>query len=440
MAASSLGCDDGGTARLAPDQAVGTGDAGGDGAVARDGGEADGGLPDAGPTLDLAVPPDVGPDQGAADGAAGCAQAPSERPAEGLRLVACRWELGGLEAPPRAVVLATDSLARASRTPLHEPEHLTQLAAAGVGSVWLLTFWDGIEPQPGTFNGAYMGRVCDLARAAADAGLSVVLALYFQGFGAGGVGAPVWAGDGWDAFLAGEGRAFEPAWSRLLDTCADAPVDGLAFVGVPARPVEGARAFMTWVEAAAEARFGPLLSFWPPGTLGSPREADRAPVQLLAPVPGGGRPQPLTGVGAGLVGAPSPDGLRDVLRVAAGVGWTPVVWADGFGGPFSLRDALGAPGPAWVAALDSPWPAAVAGELASWGHEADGWWARWVPDARNEGVSRFTVQGPDPVGVEVTADPPVAAFGSYDPVAREITVYVAPGAQAAALRVSWEGE
>ena len=40
--------------------------------------------------------------------------------------------------------------------PAYQSDH-----AAGFDLVWLIVTWDGIEPMPGVYNGAYLGRVCE---------------------------------------------------------------------------------------------------------------------------------------------------------------------------------------------------------------------------------------------------------------------------------------
>ena len=180
----------------------------------------DGAVPDA--ALDGALPDVAPPD---AFVSADCA--PSERAEGQLRVERCRFVRSGAgSVVPRGLVVSGDSLERAARTPLHEPEHYAQIADGDFDLAWLLVVWDGVEPMPGVFNGAYLGRLCEHAGWATDAGLDVVLASSAPG----------------DATLA--------AWERVLDTC-----DGVALTGLSVRDAELRPA----VEQAARARFGPLL-------------------------------------------------------------------------------------------------------------------------------------------------------------------------------------
>ncbi len=410
--------------------------AAGDGAV--DAGPADARPVDAEPdgTVDAAPPP--------------CQQPPSARPAGARRIEGCRFARDGLTAPPRAVVVSTDSLARDARTPLHEAEHYRELAAAGVDLVWLLVFWEGLEPFEATFNGAYMGRVCQQVDWAAAAGLEVVLAVHQQGFGAGvgGVGAPAWASGGseaeaWAAFWADDGAAFLPAWTRLMETCGAAPgVVGLA--PLTGRLQGEAAAFVRYAEAVAalaEAQVGPLLQFWPPQVPGAGARADHGYAFALGAVPDAqAAPDPERAAGLALVGAAAAADVGGARAAATAQGWPVAIWADGFGGPFALRDAQGAPGPGWTAAFGDPWPVAVAGALQGWGPQGAGWSARWVADGTGQGVSRFRLAGRPAPTVALTPDGPFEWVAGHDPVADTLTVFVEGAVGEVSLTLTWEAE
>ncbi len=112
---------------------------------------------------------DAIPDSGPVDPQVACPVI--ESPREGLRVAGCRLvRAGDGQVAPVSVVVSADSLARVAATPLHEPPQYAELAGAGVEVVWLLVLWDAIEPSEGTYNGAYMGRVCQQARWAGAAG------------------------------------------------------------------------------------------------------------------------------------------------------------------------------------------------------------------------------------------------------------------------------
>ena len=69
-----------------------------------------------------------------------------------------------------------------------------QIHSWGMNAVRLCIFWDGLEPQPGHFDTAYLDRIADLVRKAKQQGLYVLLDmhqdLYSVRFGD---GAPLWA-------------------------------------------------------------------------------------------------------------------------------------------------------------------------------------------------------------------------------------------------------
>lgn len=71
---------------------------------------------------------------------------------------------------------------------------LAQIRSWGMNAVRLCIFWDGLEPQPGHFDTAYLDRIADLVSKAKQQGLYVLLDmhqdLYSVRFGD---GAPLWA-------------------------------------------------------------------------------------------------------------------------------------------------------------------------------------------------------------------------------------------------------
>jgi hypothetical protein len=395
--------------------------------------------------LDAAVPDDLGgiSDMTVPPDGFVCRGLESERPEGQLRVSGCRLRRGGLDAPPRGVVVAEESLLREARTPLHEAADYERLAAAGFDLVWLLVTWEGIEPLRDTYNGAYLGRVCAQVDLAHAAGLEVVLGMHQTCWGPaiGGQGMPAWAtppglamsddpqcdhpsvAAAWVAFWADQSPALVAAWGRLLDTCADRA----GVVGI--QPLSGTmlstasdayRAFSDAVEAAAEARLGPLLVFHPPWF------ASGAPDHLRTGSIGLPDSFGSTGLYTRAVAGLDGDQLRAARAQSTQNGAGAAVWIDGFGtGPYALRDADGAPGPLWAVATEGPWPLAVAGSLIGWGPEAGAWTARWWADGRNEGVSRFQLAGdaPDPV-VRLNPDGPFTWFSGYDRATGELTVFV----------------
>ncbi|MCA9541153.1 MAG: hypothetical protein KC620_19770, partial [Myxococcales bacterium] len=186
LIAFAVGCDDG--TASAPDGRVAdrgaadaVADATADTAPPVDLGRTDAALLDA--VLDAAV--DAEPDAAPPDPeVTPCTVQQSPRPEGALRVSGCRFVRAGEAAVlPRAVVVSADSLLRVAGTPLHEEGHYRDLAAAGFDVVWLLVTWDGIEPFEGTYDGAYLGRICQQAGWAAAAGLDVVLVLHQERFG-----------------------------------------------------------------------------------------------------------------------------------------------------------------------------------------------------------------------------------------------------------------
>lgn len=432
--------------------------------------------PDAAP--DAALDPDAAPDPALAP----CPAVPSRRAEGALRVAGCRLVRDGDAARlPRAVVVSADSLARVGATPLHEPPQYAALAAAGVEVVWLLVLWQGIEPSPRTYNGAYLGRVCQQARWAADAGLDVVLSMTQHRWGPalGGHGMPPWATPAdlppvpadagpehpsldaaWRAFWRSEAMPSDlaAAWDRLFATCAEDEahgIDGIEVIAAPIGPPEAApahAALIADVRAAAEARLGPLIAFegplwtpaglrWPP----APPEGDR--VRTLpgwgparwpgaAPPPAGWREaardaallggDPLWLVG---VGGETPDAMAAALAETEAAGLVGVIWQDGFGTPAGLRDEDGIPGPLWPVALDRPHPERVAGRPLGWTLAPDAITLRWAADGTDQGLGRFAMAGRPPGAPRLSPDGPFAWFTDYDPATDLLSIYVegAPG-------------
>ncbi len=421
--------------------------------------------PDAALDAALDAAPDAAPPDAAPPDASPCAPpfAPTDRSDGALHPVGCGLaRAGAAEAPPRGVVVSGDSLARASRTPRHAAADYVRLAGAGFDLVWLLVTWDGIEPTPGTYNGAYLGRICEQVAWAGEAGLDVVLAMHHDRYGAalGGHGAPAWAtpeglapappgadathpsvAAAWAAFHGAHVPAFEAAWGRLIATCAGAPIDGVAVqLGAPPDPAgDAARARIV---DALEAAVGPVLVFDDrPGP--GPDRVLTANAWGSGEAPGPTDPEWLRGRAAaarraGLplflrgVAGPDPAALGDALRAAqaAGAGWA--VWHDGFAtDPYALRDDDGVPTPSFAVAAERIWPLEIAGRLGDFGPTIDGGFAaNYQADGRAAGLSRFALAGRGPFTAALEPDGPFEWFSGYDPVTDVLTVFVdgAPGA------------
>ena len=76
------------------------------------------------------------------------------------------------------------------------PEDFARLRAWGMNCLRFMIFWDGVEPEPGVYDDAYLGRVAEQVQWAADAGLWVILDMHQDLYGPairGGDGAPAWA-------------------------------------------------------------------------------------------------------------------------------------------------------------------------------------------------------------------------------------------------------
>lgn len=414
---------------------------------------------------------DAIPDSGPVDPQVVCPVV--ESPREGLRVAGCRLvRRGDGQVAPLSVVVSADSLDRVAATPLHEPPQYAELAAAGVEVVWLLVLWDAIEPSEGTYNGAYMGRVCQQARWAGAAGLDVVLSMDQARFGPGfgGHGVPGWVaggaelradvgpddarlGEAWRALWGGGVEAFEAAWVRLLDTCAADEAHGIDGIHVIAGPLdhddahaETYRGLSDAVVDAAEARLGAMLRFedplWTPRGLRWPDEPGADRIRTV-PAWGAGRwPESAAGdpderlraardaawaAGRPLwvraAGGADPAAMADAVAAVEAAGVPGSVWQDGFGGAYALRDDDGAPGPSWPIALERPRPALLAGRAIEWRSDA-GLWVRWWADGAAQGLSRFDMAG-RPVGAVSLSPAGLDWFSDYDPATDLLTVFVA---------------
>ncbi len=79
----------------------------------------------------------------------------------------------------------------------HGPEQFAQMRGWGMNSIRLGIFWDGVEPEPGKYDDAYLQEVDKRVAWAKANGLYVILDmhqdLYGPAFRSGGDGAPAWA-------------------------------------------------------------------------------------------------------------------------------------------------------------------------------------------------------------------------------------------------------
>ena len=374
------------------------------------------------------------------------------------------------ERVPRAVVVSADSLQRNARTPLHTAQSYVDLKRLNVDWVWLLLTWDGISPRIDTFNGAYLGRVCEQVGFAHDAGLSVVLAMHQERWGptVGGHGAPAWATPpnldqvppgtvahpsldfAWAAFWDQPDRsaAFQAAWGRVLDTCADAEgVIGLQALAAPRGDPAEIEALTARIRSDAEARFGPLLLF-----VDGDHPATAAPDVIYAPTAWAGRGPSAEArdlsaekASAQVRGMPlfirgtaiTPEALASVE--AQGAGWAG--WHDGFGlDALALRDEDGVIGDGGPLLRDRAWPVVVGGSLQSFGPAtfeagAAGFQMRWLADGRNAGLSIVAVPG---MGEPQTELLPVGVdgFTAYDAIEGTVSVFVQGDAGAVELRIA----
>ena len=73
---------------------------------------------------------------------------------------------------------------------------LDSIHAWGMNCIRLAIFWDGLEPQPGKINKAYLNRIAEVVKLAGDRGIYVLLDMHqdlYSGKYKFGDGAPVWA-------------------------------------------------------------------------------------------------------------------------------------------------------------------------------------------------------------------------------------------------------
>lgn len=415
-----------------------------------------------------------------------CAAVASRR--AGLRVDGCRFVRAGEAAVvPVSVVVSADSFARVAATPFHEPAHYAELAAAGVEVVWLLVQWHAIEPGAGTYNGAYMGRICQQARLAAAAGLDVVLSMEQARFGPGfgGRGMPEWVGAGapiaagaapgdaalgaaWAGFWAdpAHAAALGAAWARLLDTCAVEAahgIDGIHVIGGAIGDAMDGTAYDALIDRVmgdATARLGPVLRFeealWTPDGLHWPGGEGPDRVRTL-PGWGPGRDVDAALADAGWItaardaawragrplwiralGGVDPAAMGAALAAAEGAGVPVSVWQDGFGGAFGLRDAEGRPGALWAPALVRPRPVSVAGRMIGWHTGPDAITLRWWADGRAQGLSRFALAGRPARSGRLSPDGPFDWFVDHDPATDQLAVFVEGAAGVVELTLPME--
>jgi endoglycosylceramidase len=119
-----------------------------------------------------------------------------QRPGAGFVRTDGRWLV---DAQGRVLILHGVNLAASAKTPPFLPwqtrEQVLALRPLGFNSVRYLIVWEGVEPQPGRYDDAYLDRVAERLQWCREAGLKVVLDmhqdLYARKYG--GDGAPEWA-------------------------------------------------------------------------------------------------------------------------------------------------------------------------------------------------------------------------------------------------------
>lgn len=128
-------------------------------------------------------------------------------------LAACLMSLGGCWQKPDSTRYITDDQGRAlilhginSSSSAKNPasDHMPWVTEAdveqetvdwGFNAVRLLIFWDGVEPEKGVFDDAYLDQVAERVNWYASRGAHVILDMHqdVYGYGVGGNGAPAWA-------------------------------------------------------------------------------------------------------------------------------------------------------------------------------------------------------------------------------------------------------
>ena len=393
----------------------------------------------------------------------GCAHLDSPREAGLTRVVDCRLTQGARgNAPMRGVVVSGDVLLDPLSTSPHSLSHFEELKAAGIDMVWLLVTWKGLQPVEGTYDGAYMGRICTLGEAAQQAGLKVVMGGYHSGIGLRTVdGLPRWiVGDvssifsAWSAIWRDHGDGLRMGWERLLNTCAGKfQLLGLQVLASPVsnQPAADAarvRAILEAVHGTADTLFGPVLRFVEPlrGPDGSRVRiwSDIEPDIIFSPAlwPLGEAPGVAIEPGRveALVGEAAEFGIPVWIRAQAanttadqgeqlgqmeafGVGYA--IWHDGFGSEFALRDVEGRPNPLWDNAFRRPWPLSLNGRNLSMGIRNGAWHLRWTSVSSRLEVVRIFVGAARAAHTVRHSIEGVEDFESaYDPVTEEVTILI----------------
>jgi len=99
--------------------------------------------------------------------------------------------------------------------PHQSPEDFENAARWGLNCIRLLIFWDGVEPEPGEYDEAYLDMVAERVAWAHEAGLFVILDMHQDLYShaiPGGNGAPAWATLTGDAEHVRDGGAWSTAY------------------------------------------------------------------------------------------------------------------------------------------------------------------------------------------------------------------------------------